>query len=70
MKDLDRAFRLTLPAADADAFTDACHEASWHALDTGERIMTDEGPDAEAVLLVVPKKREEKGARAAVPAIA
>jgi hypothetical protein len=46
------SFRLSLPTADIPAFLARCQGAHWRATDTGERIMTDDGPDAEAVLLV------------------
>ena len=49
-----RVYRITLATADAPAFVDACHGSDWRAVDTGERIMTDEGPDGETVLLVEP----------------
>lgn len=52
----DRTFRLTLPATDLDAFAQACQNVDWRAIDTGERIMTEEGPDGDAVLLVSPAK--------------
>jgi len=47
-------FRIALPSADVEAFLSCCEGAEWYAFDTGERVMTDEGPDAEAVLLVDP----------------
>lgn len=68
MNDQDRSFRVSVPADDADAFVDACRAAAWRALDTGERIMTDDGPDAEAVLTVVPRRWVEKEERPALPA--
>lgn len=43
-----------MPSNDVQGFLAECGEAKWFAFDTGERIMTDEGPDAEAVLLVEP----------------
>lgn len=58
-------FRITVPADDVDAFIVECGAAEWYVIDTGERIMTDEGPDAEAVLLVEPVGRATT--RAAVP---
>lgn len=60
-----QVFRLSLPARDVQAFLDECQAAEWYAFDTGERVMTDEGPDAEAVLLVEPAPRA-----AARPAVA
>lgn len=50
----ERIFRLTLPTHDLQAFLRACEHGGWAAMDTGERIMTDEGADAEAILLVEP----------------
>jgi hypothetical protein len=52
MMNRNSSFRLSLPTADVPAFLARCEGARWRAVDTGERIMTDEGPDAEAVLLV------------------
>lgn len=49
-----KVFRISLAASDVPAFLESCDSASWYAMDTGERVMTDEGPDAEAVLLVEP----------------
>ena len=49
-----RVYRMTLNADDVPAFLASCEAAEWYAFDTGERVMTDEGPDAEAVLLVEP----------------
>lgn len=42
---------------DVQGFLAECGDSQWYAFDTGERIMTDEGPDAEAVLLVEPSAR-------------
>lgn len=61
-------FRLTLPREDVAAFLAACEEAEWYAFDTGERVMTDDGPDAEAVLLVEPKPLQSSRVATAVPA--
>jgi hypothetical protein len=47
-------FRLTLPASEVGAFLASCEAAQWFAFDTGERVTTDEGWDAEAILLVEP----------------
>ena len=49
-----RVFRLSLSTRDVAAFLEQCEASEWYAFDTGERVMTDEGPDAEAVLLVEP----------------
>lgn len=53
-----KIYRLTVETADIDAFLRACEDAEWYAMDTGERVLTDEGPDAEAVLLVEPVPRQ------------
>lgn len=52
-----RVFRVTLASTDAEAFLAQCRESEWYAVDTGERIMTEEGPDAETILLVEPAAR-------------
>lgn len=61
-----KIFRLTLASNDVSAFLGACEGSEWFALDTGERVMTDEGPDAEAVLLVEPVARSAVRASAAL----
>lgn len=61
-----KVFRLTLPADDVPAFLEQCADAAWYAFDTGERVMTDDGPDAEAVLLVEPSQRSASEARVAL----
>lgn len=50
----DKVFRVTLASQDVERFLEACGDAEWYAFDTGERVMTDDGPDAEAVLFVEP----------------
>ena len=50
----NRVFRVTLASRDVDAFLAECEAVGWYGYDMGERIMTEEGPDAEAVLLVEP----------------
>lgn len=47
-----QTFRLTVASDQVDGFLAACQAASWYAFDTGERVMTEEGADAESVLLV------------------
>lgn len=47
-----RTFRLTLEAVDAPAFAEAMRRAGYRIADTGDRIMTDAGVDAEHVVLV------------------
>lgn len=59
-------FRVTLASQDVSRFLDACQLAEWYAFDTGERVMTDDGPDAEAVLLVEPVARPTVRAAALV----
>lgn len=43
---------VTVRVEDAPAFVRAAMEAGWSAVDSGERITTDDGIDKEAVLLV------------------
>lgn len=62
----NRIFRLSLSTHDLAAFLEHCEASSWYACDTGERVMTDEGPDAEAVLLVEPAALMTRHARAAL----
>lgn len=47
-----KVFRVTLPSRDVEMFLAECEAVQWYGFDTGERIMTDSGPDAEAVLVV------------------
>ena len=54
-----KVFRLTVATTDVAAFREACHASDWYALDTGERVLTDDGPDGEAILLVEPMARAE-----------
>ncbi|HVM44388.1 MAG TPA: hypothetical protein VM582_00530 [Candidatus Thermoplasmatota archaeon] len=65
MNDERRVFKVALPSNEVEAFLDECRASQWYAVDTGERIMTDEGPDAEAVVLVEPAARTR--ARTASP---
>jgi hypothetical protein len=61
-----RTFRVTLPSRDIESFVAECETVDWYAYDSGERVMTDEGPDGEAVLLVETAPRplpEESPAR-------
>jgi hypothetical protein len=62
----NRIFRVTLSALDVPVFLQQCEASEWYAFDTGERIMTDEGPDAEAVLLVEPAVVQGRPVRAAL----
>lgn len=50
-----RVYKIAIAAADAPSFLEACESARWVAVDSGERIMTEEGPDGDAVLLVEPE---------------
>lgn len=60
-------FRVTIPTTELALFLDECEASEWYACDTGERVMTDEGPDAEAVLLVEPARSVARNdARAAL----
>ena len=61
-----RIFRVTLSAQDVTPFLQQCEASEWYAFDTGERVMTDEGPDAEAVLLVEPSAIAARPLRAAL----
>ncbi len=54
-----QVFRVSVASDDVASFLSACEASEWGALDTGERVMTDEGPDAEAVLLVEPLARAQ-----------
>lgn len=50
----EKVFRVSVATTDVQAFLEACEASEWYAFDTGERVMTDDGPDAESVLLVEP----------------
>ena len=52
-----KVFRLALATEDVEAFLGECRSNDWYAVDTGERIMTEDGPAAEAILLVEPTQR-------------
>ena len=52
-----RVFRVSMATEDVSEFLGKCRANEWYAVDTGERIMTEEGPDGEAVLLVEPVER-------------
>lgn len=49
-----KIFRVTIATTEVASFLEQCEASEWYAFDTGERVMTEEGPDAEAVLLVEP----------------
>lgn len=53
-----KLFRVTVASAHVSAFLRECEASEWYACDTGERVMTDDGPDGEAVLLVEPAQRQ------------
>lgn len=57
MEQTRRIYKLNISAADVGSFLGECERSEWYAYDTGERVMTDDGPDAEAVLLVEPVAR-------------
>lgn len=59
-----KVYRLTLPTEDVAGFLNECERSEWYAFDTGERVMTEDGPDAEAVLLVEPVAIVEREVRA------
>lgn len=69
MDEDSKVFRVTLSTSDVDAFLAACEGSQWYAFDTGERVMTDDGPDAEAVLLVEPLPAPRPAKRTAVAAM-
>lgn len=46
------AMHVTVRVEDAGTFLRAASEAGWSAIDSGQRIRTDEGVEKEAVLLV------------------
>lgn len=57
----------TVPTRDRDAWIDALESAGMAATDLGQRVTTEEGVDAEAVLAValrVPRRREERAVTA------
>lgn len=61
-----KRFRVTLASQDVGAFLAECEIIRWRGYDTGERVMTEEGPDAEAVLVVETAPLAREFARAAV----
>lgn len=63
-----KVFRVSLPSSEVAEFLAECESVEWYAFDTGERVMTDEGPDAEAVLLVEPALRASAGRTEAIAA--
>jgi len=68
MDKMATAFRICVAAKDLDAFVEACGRSEWGVLDTGERVMTDEGPDGEAILLVAPEAARGEASRLALAA--
>ena len=54
MNEQSRVFKIAVATGDVEGFLAACEEAQWYAYDTGERVMTEDGPEGEAVLLVEP----------------
>ena len=66
MSENQRIFRVSVASVEVQAFLTACEASEWYAFDTGERVMTDEGPDAEAVLLVEPTPKATVRAAALV----
>lgn len=52
-----RSFRVAVESASVPAFREAVARAGYETADTGERVATDDGVDAETVLLVtVPRE--------------
>lgn len=68
MSENQRLFRVSVASVEVQAFLTACEASEWYAFDTGERVMTEEGPDAEAVLLVEPMARAASKQAAALVA--
>lgn len=46
------AMAVTVRVEDAPAFVRAAQQAGWSAVDSGQRVTTEEGVEKEAVLLV------------------
>jgi hypothetical protein len=46
------ALQVTVRVEDVGSFVSAAKEAGWSAVDSGERVTTDDGIDKEAVLVV------------------
>lgn len=66
---MPRETTITVPTEDASFVSDALAEAGLAVLDTGRRITTDEGPEAETVLCVAELGAEAEGqaTRASTP---
>lgn len=47
-----RAFTLSVPVEHLGDLAALCDAAGWRWRDTGERVASDAGPDAEAVVVV------------------
>jgi len=64
-----RETTITVPSEDASFVSDALADAGLAVLDTGRRITTEDGPDAEAVLHVAELTTDEQGqaTRASTP---
>jgi hypothetical protein len=52
-----RNIPLTVPIDRVNDFLALARKAGWHVEDTGDRVMTDAGPEAEAVLVLVTAPR-------------
>lgn len=68
----EKTFRVTIATPDVPAFREAMSRVSFGTMDTGERVTTDDGADAETVLAVsVPRElcltRAERVAALLVP---
>jgi len=65
---MTRETTITVPTEDAEFVSDALAEAGLAVLDTGRRITTDDGPEAETVLTVADIAPEEgQATRASTP---
>lgn len=66
---MSRETTLTVPSEDASFISDALADAGLAVLDTGRRVTTEDGPEAEAVLCVAELGSEEEGqaTRASTP---
>lgn len=59
------ALHVTLRIEDVPTFLRAAGDAGWSAVDSGERVTTDEGVDIEAVLILrIPAIAERLGTAA------
>lgn len=62
------AFNVTLRIEDVPAFIRAARDVGWSAVDSGERLTTEDGVDQEAVVVVRVAREAESPPAAASPA--